>query len=374
MRVDMLRNVLLSLLFILIVVGGLAGAYASQIRMLIAAGESMVPPPDAVSTVEAVQQKWKRSVSAVGTVVAVQGVMVSSEIPGKVVHFSFESGQCVEEGQILVELDASSEQAQLKAAESSFRLAQINLDRSRELLARDAVAQSDFDAAEAQAQQAEAQVENLRAILAKKTLRAPFAGRLGIRQVNLGQFVGSGAPMVSIQSIDPVYVDFYVPQQRLASVKEGYEVEVTSDLQTEILRGSVSAVAAEIDEATRNVRVRASLPSPDGVLRPGMFVRARVYEPFEAEVTAIPVTSVVYAPYGNSVFVVEENEAGATIARQRFIRLGEVRGDYVQVLQGVATGEQVVSNGAFKLRNNVKVKVDNSSSPEIQLDPKPSEA
>lgn len=149
---------------------------------------------------------------------------------------------------------------------------------------------------------------------------------------------------------------------------------MNSDLQTEVLRGVVSAVAAEIDESTRNVRVRASLPSPDGILRPGMFVRVRVYEPVEAEVTAIPVTSVVYAPYGNSVFVVEENEAGATIARQRFVRLGEVRGDYVQVLQGVNSGEQVVSNGAFKLRNNAKVKVDNSSNPEIQLNPKPSEA
>jgi len=370
----MLKKAFLFFVLIVVIVGGLAAAYASQIRMLIAAGESMVPPPESVSTVEAVQQKWRRSVSAVGSVVAVQGVMVSPEIPGKVVSFSFESGECVEAGQVLVELDASTERAQLKSAESSFRLAQISLDRSRELLARDAVAKSDFDAAEAQAQQAEAQVENLRAVLAKKTIRAPFSGRLGIRQVNLGQFVGSGAPIVSIQSIDPVFVDFYVPQQRLASVKEGYEVEVNSDLQTEVLRGVVSAVAAEIDESTRNVRVRASLPSPDGILRPGMFVRVRVYEPVEAEVTAIPVTSVVYAPYGNSVFVVEENEAGATIARQRFVRLGEVRGDYVQVLQGVNSGEQVVSNGAFKLRNNAKVKVDNSSNPEIQLNPKPSEA
>jgi membrane fusion protein (multidrug efflux system) len=365
---------LLTLVLIAMVLGSLAGIKALQIRSMIAAGESMSMPPESVTTALVATQEWRPYVSSVGTVTAVQGVTVSTEVPGKVVGIHFESGTSVEAGALLVELDASSEQAQLAAAVASAELASINLERSRELFGKQAVAKSELDTAQARSREAVAQVASLEALLAKKQIRAPFSGRLGIREVNLGQFVASGQSVVSLQSVDPVYVDFHVPQQKLERVKVGYPLEIRLERDhATVLKGEVSAVAAEVDRSTRNAWAQGTLPNPDGGLRPGMFVSVEVLEPQDREVVVIPVTSVVYAPYGNSVYVVD-GEGDQQVANQRIVRLGESRGDFVEVVEGLKAGETVVTTGAFKLRNGVKVRPANDRGIEFSLEPKPSEA
>ncbi len=366
----------ITLTFILVIVGSLAVTKVTQIKALIASGANAPVPSESVTTAEAETQAWNPEIKGVGNVVAVQGVTVTTETPGKVVKIHFESGQQVEEGQILVELDASTERAQLNSTIASADLAKINVARARELFNKEAIAKSELDAAEARYTEAEATVENLRALLAKKVIRAPFAGRLGIRQVNLGQFVGSGQEVVTLQSVDPVYVDFFVPQQKISKVAPGYQVKVSADDSgVGTLVGEVTAVAPEVQRATRNVLIRATLANPEGAFRPGMFVEARVLQPESREVLAVPATAIVYAPYGNSLFVLKPAESGqGKVAMQRFIRIGEAKGDFVEILDGVEKGEEVVTTGGFKLRNGMNVNVHNDKSLEYSSSPKPEDA
>ncbi|MEQ9825247.1 MAG: efflux RND transporter periplasmic adaptor subunit [Puniceicoccaceae bacterium] len=362
--------------FIAVIVGVLAGVKVTQIQTMIAAGENMPEPSETVTTADATFQEWNPVIRGIGNVAAVQGVTVTTEVPGKVVKIHFESGQEVEADQILLELDASTERAQLNSAIASADLAKVSVDRARELFEKEAIAKSELDAAEARFTEAEAMVENLRALLAKKVIRAPFAGRLGIRQVNLGQFVASGQQVVSLQSIDPIYVDFYLPQQRLARLKVGYEVEVTSeDLDFKPMVGTISAIAPEVDQDTRNVLVRATLQNTTGVLRPGMFVEAVVLQPETRTVLVVPATAILFAPYGNSIFVVQPAESGSgQVVIQHFVRLGETRGDYVEILEGLEAGDTVVTTGGFKLRNRMKVQVRNDRGLEYSTEPTPEDA
>ena len=366
----------ITLAFLAVIIGGLVFTKVTQIKTLIAAGQNMPQPSESVTTADAEIQHWNPVIKGVGNVVAVQGVTVTTEIPGKVVKIHFESGQEVAQDQILVELDASTERAQLNSAIASADLAKVSVTRARELFEKDAIAKSELDAAEAQFTEAESMVENLRATLAKKVIRAPFAGKLGIRQVNLGQFVASGQEVVSLQSVDPVYVDFYIPQQKLSKVAPGYTVKVSTDDEgVEDLTGEVTAVAPEVDRATRNVLVRATVPNPKGNFRPGMFVEATVLQPESRKVLAVPATAIVFAPYGNSLFVVEKAEEGdGYVARQRFIRMGENKGDFVEILAGVEEGETVVTTGGFKLRNGMKVSLENAKGLEYSTNPKPADA
>ncbi len=371
----MFKKLILTSAGLLLVLGLLGGTKVLQIGTLIAAGKSMVPPPSSVTTAKVERKSWLPVYTAVGDVVSVQGVTVTTEAPGKVVGISFESGSTVKAGDLLVELDSSAEKAQLASAEAAAQLARVNLQRSRELRANQTISQSDLDTVEAQAKQAEAQIANVQAAIAKKIIRAPFTGRLGLRTVNLGQFVANGEAIVSLQSVDPVYVDFSLPQQRLADLKEGLGVEVSSDTDSKkVFPGAVTAISSAVDAATRNIKVRATLANPDGALRSGMYVNTRVIQSTARNVIVIPATAVLYAPYGDSVFVTQKAENGdGLVVVQKFVRLGETRGDFVEVTQGLAEGEDVVSNGAFKLRNGAAVTLHNDLAPEAKLAPTPSD-
>ena len=375
----MLKKLIIALALVVLVVSILFYAKKSQFAAMGAAQMAMVMPPETVTATAAKDQSWETKLTATGSVVAVQGVTVSAEIAGKVVKIAFESGSTVAAGDLLVELDTSTEEAQLHAAEAAAALAKLNYNRGKELLEKNTMAQSELDAADAQAKQAEAQLEGIRAAIAKKNIKAPFAGRLGLRLVNLGQNLKEGDAIASLQTLDPIYVDFSLPQQRLAELTVGGIVRVTSDaVPGETLEGKVTAMNPDVDAATRNVRVQATLTNASEKLRPGMFATVTVVLPHKESVRAIPASAVLYAPYGDSVFVVDEKKdekSGKTekVLRQQFVRLGDTQGDFVSVVSGLKEGEVIVTSGVFKLRPGEPVVVDNTLAPDAQLAPKPSD-
>lgn len=373
----MKKRILLTTVALLLVFGILAGVKTLQIRKLIGQKDAMAPPPEVVTTFAAQQESWETTISAVGSLAAVQGIEVTTELPGKVVRIAFAPGSRVKAGDLLLQQDASTEQAQLRAAESAASLAKLNLDRYRTLLDKDSIARSVFDNAEAQHRQAVAQADALRATIARKTIRAPFAGRLGVRLVNLGQFLKEGTPVVSLQSMDPVFVNFQLPQQELARLKTGLAARVTSDSAPgRVFAGTLTTINPEVDASTRNVRAQATVANPDETLRPGMFVNLELVQPEREQVVVIPATAVSYAPYGDSVFVVEEKKdekrgKSGLAVRQQFVRLGAKRGDLVALASGLNPGQTVVSTGVFKLRNGQAVVADNTLAPEFAASPKP---
>jgi membrane fusion protein (multidrug efflux system) len=373
----MRKRIVFAILGILVIAGVLAGIKALQIGKMIDQGKKFVPPPETVTTFQVKSQQWDAQLNAVGSMTAVQGVTVASETPGKIVAIAFQAGNSVRTGDLLLRQDTSIEEAQLPGAEAAAVLAKANLDRARALLAENAVSQAEYDTALADHSLAVATVEQLKAAIAKKTIRAPFAGRLGIRLVNLGQMLKEGEPIVSLQTLDPIFADFSLPQQSLARLQAGDPVRVTTDaFPGGLFAGKITAINAEVDAATRNIRLQATIANPQEQLRPGMFVRVAVGLPGRNEVLALPATAVLYAPYGDSVFIVEEHkddksgQAGMAL-RQQFVRLGEKRGDFVAALSGLKGGETVVSTGVFKLRNGQGVVVDNKLSPTFSLEPKP---
>jgi len=362
----------------LVVLAILVGAKAGQIVTMVRAGESFVPPPQAVTSAKVEAAEWQSTKAAIGSLVAVRGVTLGAELPGTVREIGFESGTAVKRGAVLVKLDTSAEEAQLAAAVADASLARLNLERSRRLRQGQANAQADLDAAEARAAQTDATVANLKAIIAKKTIRAPFDGRIAIRQVELGQVVAPGTPIASLQSVSPIHADFWLPQQALAELKLGQATRMRTDVFPDATwDGEITAVNPEVDAATRNVRVRATFPNAEGRLRPGMFANVVVLSSEQRSVLIIPATAVMFAPYGDSVFAIEEkkDEAGKTtaIARQKFVRTGEHRGDLVAVVSGLQAGEIVVSSGAFKLRNGMAVAVNDALAPDARLAPKPAD-
>ncbi len=369
----------------IVVVGGslvvivlLVGVKAGQIVTMVRAGEAFVPPPEAVTSAKVEAGEWEAARPAIGTLVAVRGVTLGAELPGTVRGIAFESGASVKQGQVLVRLDTSAEEAQLAAAVADAELARLSLERARALRQGEANAQADLDGASARAKQADATVANLRATIAKKTIRAPFDGRIAIRQVELGQVVAPGTPIASLQSVSPIHADFWLPQQALADLKVGQRARLRADtFPDDRWTGEITTINPEVDAATRNVRVRATFRNVDGRLRPGMFANVEVLSSEKRSVLTIPATAVIFAPYGDSVFAIEEKrDAGgrtSTVARQKFIRTGERRGDLVTVASGLEPGETVVSSGAFKLRNGGAVAVNNALAPKAQLAPKPTD-
>jgi membrane fusion protein (multidrug efflux system) len=379
--VDMRRfkQISIAILGIVIIVGVLGGIKGLQIGRMIAQGKEFAPPPLTITTTAVETQEWETLLTSVGSLEAVQGVMVAAELDGKVIDIAFEPGAMVKAGQVLVKQDTSSERAQLRSSEATAELAKINLDRMSKLLANNTISQSEYDNAAAQYKQAVAQVDNIRAVIAKKTIRAPFAGRLGIRLVNLGQILNGGDPIVSLQSIDPIYANFLLPQQQLADIRPGYSVRITTNaLAEQTITGTISAINPEVDAATRNVKIQATLTNPNERLRPGMYVNVAVVLPAKRSVLTIPVTAVLHAPYGDSVFVVESQDgdgpSGALALRQQFVELGEKRGDFFTVQSGLTSGQTLVSTGVFKLRNGMPVVVDNTLAPEFKLTPRPDNA
>jgi len=347
-----------------------------QVQAAIAQATSYRPPPEAVTTTVAEEKTWDESLDAIGTVTAVRGVTVSADLPGVVDVIGFDSGDPVKAGAVLVRLDTKQEQAQLAAAEARLSLAKVSLDRIAGLKGKGVASQAEYDAARAEHDQAQAGVGEIRATIDRKTIRAPFTGVLGIREVNRGQYLNSGQPVVSLQSLDPIYVNFGVPQQELHHVKVGAEVKVSSDGDPgRTLTGKVTALDAVVDSATRNVQVQATFANPDLMLRPGMFVRADVGLEESDVVIPIPASSIQYAPFGDSVFIVEQmkDPQGASYqgVRQQFVKTGSSRGDLVAVVSGIQPGEQIVTSGTFKLRNGAAVAINNEVQPGSDPAPEP---
>ena len=363
----------------IVLIVGLGATKFFQIKAAMAQGASFQPPPEAVTTVIADEQEWPETLRAVASVVAVQGVTVSADLPGIVEKIHFESGAKVRRGDLLTELDSSQERAQLAAAESAAKLARINLERMQDLQQKGVTSQAELDQMRATAEQAEARLGEIRATIERKRIRAPFAGVLGLRQVNLGQYLNGGDPVVSLQALDPIYVDFAVPQQEVSRLAVGHPVTATLEGVTEtISAGTVTAIDSVVDAATRNVRVRATFTNAGERLRPGMFVEARVALGAGRRSVTLPTSAVNYAPYGDSVYVVEEMQGPSGQSylgvRQQVVKLGASRGDQVAVLSGVAAGEQVVTSGVFKLRPGAAVFVNNDVQPSNSAAPKPEDS
>jgi len=374
-----ITRLIITLGALILVLAVLAGIKGLQIGKMIAQGEAYEPPPETVTAEKVRAVTWHRELAAVGSLQAVQGVVVSAELAGRVSRISFQSGSRVKAGQVLVQQEISSEVAEEKAALSEVGVTKKNYERARALLPDKVIAQSSFDDAKNSYDKALARLDNIRAAIAKKTIKAPFSGRLGIRQVNLGEFLETGQPIVTLQTMDPIYVNFLMPQNRMPELEKGLPVRVKADsLDNLEIRGAITAINAVVDDATRNIRVQATLRNPDEKLRPGMFADVIVVLPGGNPVLVIPATAVHYAPYGDSVFVVEQSrtETGVRVQsiRQQFVQLGEIRGDLVEVIAGVAPDETVVSTGVFKLRNGQHVVVDNEYAPEFHLNLQPDNA
>jgi membrane fusion protein, multidrug efflux system len=372
----MAKRMFIMLISMAVFVGAIGFVKFRQVQGAIAQASSFQPPPEAVTTIVARQEEWPATLAAIGTVAPVEGVTVAADLPGIVERIEFESGRTVRAGDLLVKLDTRQEQAQLVAAEAQRGLAKMNLDRARGLRDEGIISQAEYDRVDAEHAQAQARVGEIQATIARKTIRAPFTGALGIRQVNLGQYVSGGDPIVPLQSLSPIYVNFSVPQQDLSQLRPGREVRITLEGSTGApLPGRITAVEAVVDETTRNVQVQATLDNRDGRLRPGMFVQAHVVLGASTAVVSLPASAVSYAPYGDSVFVVEELKGPKGEAyrgvRQQVVKLGAARGDQVAVLSGIKPGEEVVTSGAFKLRNGAAVHVNNDVRPANDPAPRP---
>ena len=370
----MAKRMMLMLSVTLVVVAALGFVKFRQVKAAIAVYASFQPPPEAVTTIVAHQERWPTTLAAIGTVAAVRGVTVSADLPGIVGKIAFDSGNTVKEGDILVQLDTRQEQAQLTAAQAQRDLARANLQRMRSLIEQRIVAQAEYDQAEAASKQADASGVEIGATIGRKTIRAPFSGVLGIRQVNLGQYLAGGAPIVSLQSLNPIYVNFSVPQQKVAALKAGTEVRVTIDNAEFKTAGKVTAIDSVIDQATRNVQVQATFGNAGGKLRPGMFVQTSIMLGRGDTVVALPASAIGYAPYGDSVFVVDKltGPKGETYRGvvQRFVKLGDSRGDQIAVLSGIKAGEEIATSGIFKLRNGAAVVVNNQIQPSNNPSPR----
>lgn len=337
----------------------------------------MVMPPTTVSSAVVKEEDWAPTLSAIGSVSAVQGAVVSTELGGVVAEIDFQNGGVAKKGDVLMRLDSSAEEAQLHTAQADLELAKANLERERDLATRKVVSKQELDAAESTFGQKQGAVDNMRSFITKKQVRAPFDGMLGIRQVNVGQMINSGQQVVQLTALDKVYVDFALPQQNIPQLATGYEARVYADaLPGREFKGKVNALNSMVDTVTRNVGIQATLENPDHALVPGMFVKVDVILPEKSKTLVIPGSAVSYAPYGNSVFVIENKKDPNTgkesqSLRQAFVRVGEARGDFVSVTQGLKAGETVVSTGVFKLRNGMAVTVNNDLAPKPQLNPNP---
>ncbi|HEU0273829.1 MAG TPA: efflux RND transporter periplasmic adaptor subunit [Candidatus Udaeobacter sp.] len=340
----------------------------------------MVMPPTTVSSAVAKEEDWAPTLSAIGSVSAVQGAVVSTELGGVVAEIDFQNGGVAKKGEVLMRLDVSQEQALLRSAEAEAELARADLERSRDLAAKKVISKAESDAAESKFNRLNAVVDQMRSNIAKKSIVAPFDGQLGIRQVNVGQMINSGQQVVQLTALDKVYVDFALPQQTLPELATGYEVQVHADaLPGHEFKGSVTAINSMVDAVTRNVGVQATLENPDHALHPGMFVKVDVILPQKRKTLVIPGSAVSYAPYGNSVFVIEKKKDPKTgkeseSLRQTFVRIGEARGDFIAITEGLKPGDVVVGTGVFKLRNGMPVVINNDLAPKPQLNPKPQDS
>jgi membrane fusion protein (multidrug efflux system) len=353
---------LIVILGLVALIGGLVAIKGSQIGKLIGMGEAMKkagPPPEVVGTTIAKKQTWENTLAAVASVVSAKGVALSNDAPGVVSRLHFDSGQTVKQGDILVELDTSVERAQLASLRAKRQLAEISTKRSKALATSGAVAQSQVDADESTFKSLTADAEALVAQINRKQIRAPFAGKLGMRQVNLGQYLAPGTTVTILEAAKSAFIDFTLPQQDLPKLSVGMPVRaLLTGSTTPLAEGEISAIDPSVDP-----------------LRPGMFLRVQVVLPEKSDVVAVPQTAIVHASYGDSVFV-GEDKAGPDgkprkVAQQHFVKLGAARGDFVSVVDGLQAEQEVVTAGAFKLRNGIPLKVNNAGAVEPSLTPQP---
>lgn len=369
-------RILIPILAVVALVSGLAAIKASQIRLLMKTGEAAQeagPPAETVASARAERDSWQATLFAVGSVAAGRGVTIANDSPGIVARIHFDSGDEVKAGAPLVELESNVERAQLASTMARLQLAETTLERTRALVAESVASVAELDSARATYQGLQAEVSALRAQIARKVVRAPFAGKLGIREINVGQYLNPGNPITTLQSADEVYVDFALPQEHLEELRVGLPVKLRAAQSKLELEGVIAALDPTVDPRTRAVTVRASTKDPEERLRPGMFLNVEVMLDEQREVVSVPATAVVHAPYGDSVFLIEPapKNGGRKLARQQFVKLGEARGDFVEVTKGLSGGELVVSAGAFKLRNGAPVTINNQVDLEPALAPNP---
>jgi membrane fusion protein, multidrug efflux system len=377
-RPPYIRAVLIAILLLVAIIGTLAYFKVTQIMgfMAMAKAGMFKQPPIAVTTTIAGQSEWQPTLDTIGSVTAINGVTVSTDLAGIVDKIAFTSGTEVKAGDLLVHLNTDQEQAQLEQAKAQLVLAQLTLNRDRDLLAKRTIAQQDYDTAQATYGQMEATVDQYKALIARKTLRAPFDGMVGIRSVNLGQYLNTGDAVVTLQSFDPIFVNFTLPQQDLSKLACGQVVDVRLDAYGDrVFPGKITAINSLVDQATRNVQVQATLPNAEHKLRPGMFAKVSVVMPERESVIALPVSSVHYAPYGDSVFIVgdDKDEDGKPIksVKEQFVKLGTARGDLISVTSGVKPGDEVVTSGVFRLKSGAAILINNKVQPDSEASPTP---
>jgi len=377
-RPPYIRATLIAILLLIVIIVTLGYFKVQQIMGFAAMAKAgfFKAPPVAVTTTVASQSEWQPTLDTIGTVTAINGVTVSTDLAGIVDRIAFTSGTVVKAGDLLVHLNTDQEQAQLEQAQAQLALAQLTLNRDRDLLAKRTISQQDYDTAEATYRGNQATVDQFRALIARKTLRAPFSGVVGIRQVNLGQYLNTGDAVVTLQSFDPIYVNFTLPQQDLSKLAVGQQVDVRLDAYVDaIFPGQINAVNSMVDQATRNVQVQATLQNAEQKLRPGMFSKVSVILPQREQVIALPVSSVHYAPYGDSVFIVgdDKDEDGKPIksVKEQFVKLGTARGDLIAIVSGVKPGDEVVTAGVFRLKSGAAVIINNKVQPNSEASPTP---
>ena len=374
----MAKRLILMLGVVAVLLAGLGFVKFRQIEAAVQAG-GFQPPPEAVTSIVTQREVWPATMAVIGTTEAVHGVTVSADLPGTVARINFDSGKPVREGEILVELDTRQERAQLASLEAQSELARVNFGRTQELVNAGVISRQEYDQATSQQKATEANVAEIRATIARKTIRAPFSGILGIRKVNLGQYLSAGTPIVSNQTLNPIYVNFGVPQQEATKVKIGRSLRVTTeDVAGKVFAGNVTAIDSEVDQTTRNIQIQATLANPDGKLRPGMFVQVELPLGASRDVIALPASAINYAPYGDSVFVITDlkDPKGQTYrgVKQQFVKIQGARGDQVAVISGLNAGDEVVTSGVFKLRNGAAVQVNNKVQPGNSPAPKPEDS
>jgi membrane fusion protein, multidrug efflux system len=374
----MAKRMILMLGAAAVLLGALGFIKFKQVQSAVQAS-AFQPPPEAVTSIVAHREQWPATLSVIGTMEAVHGVTVSADLPGQVERIDFESGKSVQVGDVLVELDTRQERAQLASLEAQRDLARVSYDRAQQLVDDGVISRVEYDQATSQRKATEANVAEIKATIERKTIRAPFSGILGIRQVNLGQYLSAGQAIVSLQALSPIYVNFGVPQQTLSQMIVGHAVHVAKeDLPNAAFSGRVTAVDSVVNEATRNIQIQATLSNPEGKLRPGMFVQVEVPLGAARSVIALPASAINYAPYGDSVFVITDlkDPSGKTYrgVQQQFVKVEGSHGDQVAIVSGVNPGDEVVTSGVFKLRNGAAVQVNNKVQPGNNPAPKPEDS
>lgn len=358
----MAKRMILMLVAVIVVIGGIFFYRFNQFAQAGKAAAAQEVQAVSVSADVSQESTWQPALRTTGSLAAVQGVILSNEYAGVVDNIGFESGDFVKKGTVLVQQNTSTENAQLRSIEAATELARLSFERAQKLRAQNVNAQSELDAAKAQYEQSQAEADNVRSIIAKKTIKAPFDGRLGIRKINVGQFIGVDTPIVSLQSFDPIHLNFSLPQQNINQVAKGQTVQLTLDsFPGRTFEGKITAFDSKLDENTRTIRVQATLDNKEGLLQPGMFGSVATLLPQKEKVVTVPQGAITYNPYGNVVYVIEKaKDTGKLVVRQQFVKLGDTRGDQIAILSGLKAGEQIVTAGQLKLRDGVVVQINNS--------------